>query len=221
MKKKTVKKPAKGSKGSSVQAITTTRRRDAATGHFVKSCSSKPVRETVITRDGTRARITYRCEDSTGEPSTVKVLRVGVDAALRRELKSALKSDPEGAKAYIVSLKELVQEKLNEEFNLERYTRIAGAETRSASAKRGAATKAATAGTRAKKLATDKERAKSEAEAVRAKIGSARASLVRSKSRKTQATLKRRITRLEGARVQLLKIVAGKASKYPSASALR
>ena len=61
----------------------------------------------------------------------------------------------------------------------------------------------------------DKPRAQNELEAVKARIMAARDQAQKTKSVKRLETIKRRIKRLDAAKVQLEKIAAGKASKFP------
>lgn len=210
-----------GSLGSRSEEICTVRRRDIATGRLLPGCAHKV--GYVYAPDGTRAKVKVSSCGEDGAPFTYKVISAEIPDDLAAELKHQSKEVRDSFKA---SWNATIEEELNAAVVAEINNRELHREVRSSIATRAANTReknraAALKAGKAPKGTADKSRAKNELEAVKARITAAKAEAQKTKSRTKLEAIKKRLSRLEGARLQLEKIMAGKASKFPSAAALK
>lgn len=204
-------------KGYALKTSCSTRRYDRETGRFVPSCN-EPQTPEKGSLDDLEIRFVMKC-DETGEPAFVRVLAVDSEEirAFRKEVRAGRvgKADLEH---YLKVLKEEVEEELQRKFDRNRSVAALEQSLRSENARKAKATQ-----TRRLEALSEAERAKAadEAKALELRIAGLRDELAGMKASKRRDALRNRINRLTGARLQLEKIAAGKAYKWPKASLMR
>lgn len=215
-------KPKFRTLGTKTQKICSVRTRDVATGRLLPGC--KHPSGYIFAPDGTRVRVKVTsCGEDGQEAFTYKVL----SAEYPDDLKAALRKAPkEEREAFKRNWLEVLEDELNASTAADIGGRELMREIRSDRAQRAVRTRAdnavkAVKAGKPKPGAGDKPRALNELEAVKARIGSANLQAQKTKSDKRLGIIKRRIARLEKAGVQLAKIAAGKASRFPSATQLK
>lgn len=204
------KKPLVGSKGFEIVEICSVRRRDIATGRLMPAAHGGKKSEIMYTSDGIRARVSYAYEDSTGEPTRVKVQSFEITKDVKDSLKPA---DAETKRLFLAGLKELIQEELQRQLERERWAGASRADLAKDRAARGNETKRQNAAARVAKglpakAVPDKSKAQNQLETLRARMCELNRQINTTKSTK-KLTLKARRSRWQ------------KASKFPSASELR
>jgi hypothetical protein len=194
-----------------------TRRYDKATGRYVPSCNEPQTPEKGWL-DELEVRFVMKC-DEIGEPAYVRVLAVDSEEirAFKKEVRAGRVSKAD-LEHYLKVLKEEVEGELQRKFERNRSVEALERSVRGENSRKARATQ-----TRKLKALSEQERAKADADAkaLEARIETLKAELARMKAGKRREVLRNRINRLTGARLQLQKIAAGKAYKWPKASLMR
>lgn len=210
MARKRVKKPVTvESQGFELFSSVQTRRRDRATGQIVKSCNTKPKIETLIV-DNLAVRVTYDC-DANGEPSEVRVLRVGGTPKKKR---GEDRDDRSSRIRYARVLKAEIRRQLQRGFEIDRLEAVATSEMRSESARKAAASRKRKAASGGYKVPTKAE-ADTQLRLISPKLEAATIAYNRARTVGTKRKAAARLTKLRQLRTHWLGVKQGRLKSYP------